>query len=325
MTSAQRGYNEDMRLAHVLADQADAISLDRFRAQDLQVDTKPDLTPVTDADRAVEEGVRRTLARARPRDDIQGEELGEEVGLDPGRARRWVVDPIDGTKNFVRGVPVWATLVALTVEDEVVVGVVSAPALHRRWWAVRGGGAWSGRSMQKASPCRVSDVSRLEDASLSYASLHGWEQRGRLEDFLALARQCWRTRAYGDFWSYVLVAEGGVDLAAEPELAVHDMAALDVIVREAGGRFTSLAGRDGPYGGNALASNGMLHEVALGFLGAVDRDPEEPEEPPAGEPVRTDAAPREGAVFDLASRRRPATWHPGSGEPDPSPGVPPLG
>jgi histidinol-phosphatase len=277
---------------------------------------------VTDADRAVEEGIRRTLARARPRDGVLGEELGSLAGAD-GRGRRWVVDPIDGTKNFVRGVPVWATLIALTVEDEVVVGVVSAPALNRRWWAMKGGGAWAGKSLQKAAPCRVSDVSRLEDASLSYSSLDGWAQRGRLQDFLALARQCWRTRAYGDFWSYVLVAEGAVDLATEPELAVHDMAALDVVVREAGGRFTSLAGRDGPYGGNALASNGMLHEVALGFLGAVEHDPDEPVEPQpgaGGPPV----APG-GSVLDMASRRRPATWQPGSGDPDPSPGVPPLG
>jgi histidinol-phosphatase len=315
-------YTDDLRLAHLLADDADASSTARFRALDLRVDTKPDLTPVTDADSAVEEGIRRTLARARPRDSVLGEELGITGGSD-GRGRRWVVDPIDGTKNFVRGVPVWATLIALTVEDEVVVGVVSAPALHRRWWAMKGGGAWSGKSLQKAAPCRVSDVARLEDASLSYSSLDGWEERGRLQDFLALSRQCWRTRAYGDFWSHVLVAEGAVDLAAEPELALHDMAALDVIVREAGGRFTSLDGRDGPYGGNALASNGMLHEVALGFLGAVEHDPEEPVEPsPATAPPPGDTG---GAVLDIASRRRPATWTAGSGEADPSPGVPPLG
>ena len=318
-------FTDDLRLAHLLADDADSSSTGRFRALDLRVDTKPDLTPVTDADRAVEEGIRRTLSRARPRDSVLGEEMGEEAGNGSDRGRRWIVDPIDGTKNFVRGVPVWATLIALTVEDEVVVGVVSAPALNRRWWAMQGGGAWSGRSVQKATPCRVSDVSRLEDASLSYASLDGWEQRGRLEDFLALARQCWRTRAYGDFWSYVLVAEGSVDLAAEPELALHDMAALDVIVREAGGRFTSLAGRDGPHGGNALASNGMLHEVALGFLGAVEQDHREPVEPPAGSRLPVPEGPETGAVLDLASRRRPATWRPGSGEADPSPGVPPLG
>jgi histidinol-phosphatase len=315
-------YTDDLRLAHLLADDADASSTSRFRALDLRVDTKPDLSPVTDADQAVEEGIRRTLSRARPRDDFLGEELGAMSGSG-GRARRWVVDPIDGTKNFVRGVPVWATLIALTVEEEVVVGVVSAPALNRRWWAMKDGGAWSGKSVQKASPCRVSDVSRLEDASLSYSSLDGWEQRGRLQDFLALARQCWRTRAYGDFWSYVLVAEGAVDLATEPEVEVHDIAALDVIVREAGGRFTSLDGQDGPFGRNALASNGMLHEVALGFLGAVEHDPEEPVEPILGATERAGAP--TGAILDMASRRRPATWQPGQGGSDPSPGVPPLG
>ena len=218
-------FTDDLRLAHLLADDADASSTSRFRALDLRVDTKPDLTPVTDADRAVEEGVRRTLARARPRDDIQGEELGVVSGSG-GRARRWVVDPIDGTKNFVRGVPVWATLIALTVEDEVVVGVVSAPQLNRRWWAMKDGGAFTGKSLMRPMPCRVSDVSRLEDASLSYSSLDGWDDRGRLDDFLALTRRCWRTRAYGDFWSHMMVAEGSVDIAAEPELELYDMLSL---------------------------------------------------------------------------------------------------
>src|SRR3954452_5989195 len=287
-------YTDDLRLAHVLADDADSLSTSRFQALDLQVDTKPDRTPVTDADRAVEEGIRRTLSRARPRDAV----LGEEGGSSGFGQRRWVVDPIDGTANFLRGVPVWATLISLMVEDEVVVGVVSAPALNRRWWAMKGGGAFTGRSLFKAATCRVSDVSRLEDASLSYASLDGWEERGRLDDFLALVRRCWRSRAYGDFWSYMLVAEGAVDLAAEPELALHDMAALDVIVREAGGRFTSLAGRDGPTGGNALASNGILHEVALGFLGAVDHDPEEPVEPAPRAPAVPPSGDPGGAVLD---------------------------
>ena len=258
-------FTDDLRLAHVLADDADSLSADRYQALDLQVDTKPDLSPVTDADRAVEEGIRRTLGRARPRDAF----LGEEQGSSGFSQRRWVVDPIDGTKNFVRGVPVWATLISLMVEDEVVVGVVSAPQLNRRWWAMKGGGAFTGRSLLKPVPIRVSDVSRLEDASFSYSSLDGWDHAGRLDDFLALSRHCWRTRAYGDFWSHMLVAEGSVDFAAEPELELHDMAALDVIVREAGGRFTSLDGRDGPQGGNALASNGILHETVLGFLGSV--------------------------------------------------------
>jgi histidinol-phosphatase len=284
-------HTDDLRLAHVLADDADSLTTSRFKAQDLHVVTKPDLTPVTDADRSVEEGIRRTLSRARPRDAV----VGEEGGTTGHGSRRWVVDPIDGTKNFVRGVPVWATLIGLMIDDEVVVGCVSAPQLNRRWWASKGGGAWTGRSLLNASPCRVSDVARLDDASLSYSSLSGWDERGRLDDFLALSRRCWRTRAFGDFWSYVLLAEGAVDLAAEPELALHDMAAIDVIVREAGGMFTSLDGRPGPLGGNALASNGRLHDQALAFLGALPDDDSDPDEPRRSH----------GSVFDLSARRRP--------------------
>ncbi len=295
-------YTDDLRLAHVLADDADSISQSRFQAMDLRVDTKPDLTPVTDADRAVEEGIRRTLAKARPRDAV----LGEEHGSSGASQRRWVVDPIDGTKNFVRGVPVWATLVALMVEDEVVAGVVSAPQLNRRWWAMKDGGAFTGRSFYKATPCRVSDVSSLSDASFSYSSLDGWSESGQLEDFLALARRCWRTRAYGDFWSYMMVAEGSVDIAAEPELELYDMAALDVIVREAGGRFSGLDGQDGPTGGNALATNGMLHETVLGFLGAVGEHGQD--EPPHQHPHQHQhqrAPGPTGTLHDLSTRRRP--------------------
>ena len=282
-------FTDDLRLAHVLADDADSLTTSRFKALDLHVVNKPDLTPVTDADQAVEEGIRRTLSRARSRDAV----VGEETGSSGHSQRRWVIDPIDGTKNFVRGVPVWATLIALMVDDEVVVGCVSAPQLNRRWWAMKGGGAWTGRSLLKASACHVSDVSDLSGASLSYSSLSGWEDRERLEDFMALSRRCWRTRAYGDFWSYMLVAEGAVDLAAEPELELYDMAALDVIVREAGGQFTSLDGKPGPLGGNALATNGRLHEQALAFLGSVydDDDPDL-------------ARRRPGSVHDLSARRR---------------------
>ena len=273
-----RDHTDDLRLAHVLADDADSLTLARFKALDLHVMSKPDLTPVTDADRSVEESIRRTLSRVRSRDAV----LGEEQGSTGHSQRRWVVDPIDGTKNFVRGVPVWATLIALVIDEEVVLGVVSAPQLQRRWWAAAGSGAWTGRSLLKATQCEVSDVRRLEDASLSYSSLSGWDERGRLDDFVNLTRRCWRTRAYGDFWSYMLLAEGAVDIAAEPELELYDMAALDVIVREAGGRFTSLDGADGPWGGNALATNGHLHEAALGFLGAVadDDDPDSPRRGP---------------------------------------------
>ena len=277
-------FTDDLRLAHVLADDADALSEARFKSMDLHVMTKPDLTPVTDADKSVEAGIRRTLSRARSRDAV----VGEESGSTGHSQRRWVVDPIDGTKNFVRGVPVWATLIALMVDDEVVVGVVSAPMLNRRWWAMTGGGTWTGKSLLRASACQVSDVSRIEDASLSYSSLSGWDERGRLDDFLSLSRRCWRTRAYGDFWSYMLVAEGAVDIATEPQLELYDMAALDIIVREAGGVFTSLDGEPGPTGGSALATNAKLHDQALAFLGALA----EPGDPHQG-----------GTVHDLSSRR----------------------
>lgn len=260
-------HTDDLRLAHVLADDADSLTMSRFKALDLHVVTKPDLTPVSDADEAVEVAIRRSLGRARPRDAV----LGEETGSSGWGPRRWVIDPIDGTKNFVRGVPVWATLIAVMVEDLVVAGVVSAPALGRRWWASAGRGAWTGRSLSSASPCHVSDVGSLEDASMSYSSLDSWDAVGRREEFFALVRRCWRTRAYGDFWSYMLVAEGAVDLAMEPSLELYDMAALAVIVDEAGGRFSSLDDVPGPLGGNALASNARLHEQALAFVGTAGR------------------------------------------------------
>lgn len=256
-------YTDDLRLAHVLADTVDALTMSRFRAQDLKVETKPDLTPVTDADRDAERLIRSQLGRVRNRDSI----LGEEFGTTGSGPRQWVVDPIDGTKNFVRGVPVWATLIALIDDGVPVVGLVSAPALQRRWWAGTGTGAWAGRSLAKAERLRVSSVDRLEDASLSYSSLSGWKELGRRDAFLELTDQVWRTRAYGDFWSYCMVAEGTVDAAAEPELNLYDMAALVPIVEEAGGRFTSLGGAPGPFGGNAAATNGLLHDQVLEIIG----------------------------------------------------------
>ncbi len=256
-------YEDDLRLAHVLADQADSLTSSRFTAADLAVTTKKDLTPVTDADSATEDVLRSTLARARSRDAV----LGEETGSTGHGPRRWILDPIDGTKNFVRGVPVWATLIALMDGSEPVVGLVSAPALGRRWWAAAGTGAWTGRSLSAATQCRVSQVDRLADASLSYSSLSGWEEQDRLDGFLDLTRQVWRTRGYGDFWSHMLVAEGAVDVACEPEVSLWDLAALAVIVTEAGGTFTDLAGRPGPEGGSAVSSNGHLHQQVLGLLG----------------------------------------------------------
>lgn len=253
---------DDVRLAHVLADTADSITMARFRALDLAVDTKPDLTEVSDADLAVEDALRKILSRARPRDAVHGEER-EDTGWGP---RRWIIDPIDGTRNFVRGVPVWATLIGLMVGDEAVVGLVSAPALQRRWWAATGSGAFTGKSLASATTLSTSNVKRVEDASLSYSSLGGWMSSGRGQEFVDLMRDCWRTRAYGDFWSYMLVAEGAVDIACEPELALHDMAALVPIVTEAGGRFTNLAGQPGPFGPGAIATNGLLHDAVVDRL-----------------------------------------------------------
>jgi histidinol-phosphatase len=193
--------------------------------------------------------------------------MGEEFGTTGHGPRRWVLDPIDGTKNFVRGVPVWATLIGLLDGDDPVMGVVSAPALGRRWWAARGTGAWV--AVGAATPRRlaVSRVSTLADASLSYASLSGWAELGLRDKFIDLTDRVWRTRGFGDFWSYMLVAEGAVDLAAEPELSLWDMAALAPVVTEAGGRFTGLNGIDGVHQGNAAASNGLLHDDLLAALG----------------------------------------------------------
>jgi len=255
-------FDDDLRLAHVLADAADDIALKRFRALDLVVDTKPDLTPVTEADRMVEEALRSVLSRARPRDAV----VGEEYGRTGNSNREWVIDPIDGTKNYVRGVPVWATLIALLEGDRPVVGVVSAPALQRRWWASQGSGTWTGRSLSKASRCQVSQVTELSDASLSFSSLTGWEEQNRLESFLGLTRSVWRTRAYGDFWSHVMVAEGTVDIAAEPELSVWDAAPLPILLEEAGGRATNLRAEGFEDGGPLVCTNGTLHDQTLTWL-----------------------------------------------------------
>jgi histidinol-phosphatase len=242
----------DLDLALRLADAADSISLSRFRARDLVVETKLDSTPVTEADRAVERELRTILAVERRRDAI----LGEEGGAHGDGPRRWIVDPIDGTRNYSRGVPVWATLIALEEHGAVVLGVVSAPALHRRWWAERGEGAHANGDV-----VRVSRVGRPEDAVLTFA----------LEQSLpALAARAWHARGYGDFWSHMLVAEGAVDGAIDAiGVSEWDLAAVQVIVEEAGGTFTDFRGEHRIDGGSAISSNGLLHAELLEAVGGV--------------------------------------------------------
>ena len=266
---------DDLAFAHALADLADAISLDRYQAQDLVVSTKPDSTPVTDADRAVETAIREAISMHRSEDGLVGEEFGSDKGAS---SRYWVIDPIDGTKNFMRGVPIWATLIALVEVnssgvEEVIVGVVSAPALSRRWSAARGLGAYvrfyshdemnedldTNESLEKR--IKVSKVSTISDASISYSDFVGWGSR--LEPFQKMLNSAWRTRAIGDFWSHMLVAEGSIDVAIEPSLALWDMAALEIIVREAGGIFTDISGRNGPFGSSAISTNGLLHNEVV--------------------------------------------------------------
>ncbi len=249
-------HTDDLAVALRLADAADEITMARFRAADLVVDRKPDRSPVTDADTAVEDTVREIITELRPGDEVLGEERGGSVG----DGRTWVVDPIDGTKNFLRGNPVWATLIALVDGGVPIVGVVSAPAFPRRWWASAGGGAWCGERR-----LRVSAVAALEDAYLSTTDITTWQPR---ETYLALVDACWESRAFGDFWQHMLVAEGALDLAAEPIVNPWDLAALQVIVTEAGGRFTDLRGEPRFDGGDVLSSNGLVHDAALGVLQA---------------------------------------------------------
>ena len=253
---------DDLSLARRLASQADRISMDRFRAVDLVVTTKPDKTPVTDADRAVEASIRSGLAEARPHDSI----LGEEFGSQGSDSRQWIIDPIDGTANFLRGVPIWGTLISLAVDGVPVVGVVSAPALSKRWWAAIGLGAWGQDGGNEPRQLAVSGVTKLADANLSYNSLRGWDEAGHLDDLVALSRLVWRSRAIGDMWAYMLLAEGALDVVGEFDLQPYDMAALIPIVQEAGGRFTSTTGASGPWHGDAIATNGLLHNQVLGLL-----------------------------------------------------------
>ena len=249
----------ELSLAHDLADAADAITLPRSRADDLDIRHKADASEVTDADTAAEAAMRALLTKHRPDHAV----LGEEEGLigDPSSPSRWILDPIDGTASFVRGLPIWGTLIALEHEGEIVVGVASAPALGQRWWAAKGQGAFN-----RAGSIHVSAVDRIEDAHLGYASISSWRKHGRGPQFDGLAHRVWRSRGVGDFWMHVLVAEGVFDIAAEPVVSLWDLAAVKVLVDEAGGRFTDLSGEARADGGSALSTNGLLHDAALAAL-----------------------------------------------------------
>lgn len=257
----------DLRLARQLADLADEVSMQYFNSRDLGVYLKEDRTHVTDGDRAVERVIREKLAEARPSDSIYGEEFGRQ-----GTSRRqWVIDPIDGTANFMRGVPIWATLIALVVDGTPEVGVVSAPALNRRWWGATGHGAYLDDDLSDSDTAtdrriQVSGVESLADAQINYGSMKYWMDEGRLDPIIELNAQAFRSRTIGDFWPYMLVAEGSFDVSCEVGLQPYDMAALVPIVEEAGGRFTSVEGEPGCWGGSAVATNGVVHDEVLGIL-----------------------------------------------------------
>ena len=255
---------DDLQLALELADAADAITMARFRADDLVVETKPDMTPVSEADRAVERRVHQLVSERRPGDAL----IGEEFGGDGIGGRRWIIDPIDGTKGYVRGMPVWATLLALEEEGEVTTAVVSAPAMGRRWWAARGHGAFTNRSTasEQSRPLRVSAIAQLKDAQVCYGDVDWYERTGCLNGLLELIRHCWRARGFGEFWQYMLVAEGLAEVASDPSVKLWDLAAPMLIVQEAGGRFTDFTGTATAAGGDGIASNGLLHDVALATL-----------------------------------------------------------
>ena len=245
----------DLRFAHALADAADAITLGRFRASDLRVETKPDLTPVSEADRAAEEAIRALVAASGRGEGVLGEELGDDGG-----DARWIVDPIDGTTSYVRGVPVFATLLALERDGEVVLGLVSAPALRRRWWAVRGGGAFAA-----GEPIRVSAVARVEDSAVSTTSARrmpsGWR---------TIVQRAWSNRGLGDFWQHCLVAEGALDVACDPVVQLWDYAPVQLVVEEAGGRCTTFEGGEPAAGASFVATNGVLHDEVVTLLSGGD-------------------------------------------------------
>ncbi|MFT4212410.1 MAG: inositol monophosphatase family protein [Microbacterium sp.] len=252
---------DDLALALRLADAADAVAMARFDAADLEVQAKPDASFVTDADLATERAIRDILTVERPADGV----LGEELGRAGSGARQWIIDPIDGTHNYLRGIPMWATLIALAADGMPAVGVVSQPAIGRRWWAATGLGAWTGDA---AAPRRihVSDVDALERASVSFQSIRQWDEVGRADDLVRLSRAVWRDRGYGDAWPYMLLAEGRLEMVAEFDVKEYDVASHWPIITEAGGAVSAFDGTATLSGRSVLATNGVLHDAFLGFF-----------------------------------------------------------
>lgn len=256
-----------------LADAADAQSLPRFQADDLGVTVKADSSRVTDADLATERAIREILSAERPHDGVFGEEFGSETGTGAGTNRQWIIDPIDGTHGFLRGTPLWGTMIALAIDGVPVVGVVSAPALGGRWWASNGAGAWARNVDSSARRLTVSSINRLEDSTASFQSIAQWDEAGYLPALIALTRRVWRDRAFGDVWPYMLIAEGQIEMVAEFGVKEYDIAAAVPIIREAGGTFTSFDGEDTLSARSSLATNGTLHQDFLALLHQTHPDP----------------------------------------------------
>ncbi|WP_394280339.1 inositol monophosphatase family protein [Microbacterium sp.] len=253
---------DDLALALRLADEADRVSMQRFDAPDLDIETKADATYVTEADLATERAIRALLEAERPGDGV----FGEEFGSSGDAVRQWIIDPIDGTSNYLKGIPMWATLIALVVDGVPRVGVVSQPALARRWWGATGLGAWTTTPAGEERRISVSDVSSLDGASVSFQSIAQWDEAGRSDALLRLSRAVWRDRGYGDAWPYMLLAEGRLEFVAEFDVKEYDIAAHVPIILEAGGRFTDIEGVESVASRSSLATNGVLHDDFLALL-----------------------------------------------------------
>jgi histidinol-phosphatase len=252
----------DLELALRLADAADAASMSRFDAADLDIRVKADSTHVTEADLATERALRAVLETERPADGI----FGEEYGVTGDSNRQWIIDPIDGTANYLKGIPMWTTLIALAIDGVPRVGVASQPAIGRRWWAATGLGAWTNAPSGETRRLRVSTVDSIADSSVSFQSIGQWRDAGKLDALERLTSSVWRDRGYGDAWPYMLLAEGRLEFVAEFGVKEYDIAALAPIVTEAGGRFTSFDGRDSLSEGSSLATNRVLHDAYLDLL-----------------------------------------------------------